>query len=431
MFTFEIYNFIWNTEYLPQRSVEASFAIRLGESSSPSDGPHLIRTALADFSRLAKATVSILENFERNQVILVYEDMEYGNGFVPVFTDALEKMDIQLSHKRAISTSAEDFQILEELEVLMTLQSKVFVVHMTTALASRLFVVAKKTGMMSKGFAWLVTDGLSNIVDTMDPVALDSMKGVIGVRPYVPKTKALMNFKTKYKRLSLMKQNNVASELNLFGLWVYDTIWVLAMSVEKIGTVNSSFLKEMKGRTSANAQISEIGPRRILEEILRTSFRGISGDFDLVNGQLQPLAYEIFNLTGKGEEMIGYWTPDQGISRNLGSARTAYSTSRNKLKKIITSGDTRRTLKTIDMPTKWRIGVPGKTGFTEFLNIDPGTKKVDAELPGFSIEVFKAVWAFALPSTTHYEFEPLDGPYDDLCCQVKDKVSSSSFIFFF
>ncbi|XWS73195.1 hypothetical protein CRYUN_Cryun02cG0105500 [Craigia yunnanensis] len=384
-----------SSEYLPQRSVDASFAIRLGESSSSSDSPYLIRTALADFSRLAKATVSILENFERNQVILIYEDMEYGNAIVPVLTDALEKMDIQLSHKRAIPSSADDFQTLEELEVLMTLKSKVFVVHMTTALASRLFVVANKVGMMRKGFAWLVADDLSNFVDTMDPVALDSMKGVIGVRPYVPKTKALMNFKTRYKSLSLMKQNNVASELNLFGLWVYDTIWALAMSVEKIGTVNSRFLKEMKGRTAADVQISEIGPRRILEEILRTSFRRISGDFDLVNGQLQPLAYEIFNLTGKGEKMIGYWTPDQGISRNLGSARTTYSTSRNKLKKIITSGDTRRTLKTIDMPTiggKWRIGVPGRTGFKEFVNIDPRTMKVDDELPGFSIEVFKAVW---------------------------------------
>ncbi|XWS73197.1 hypothetical protein CRYUN_Cryun02cG0105700 [Craigia yunnanensis] len=413
-----------SSEYLQQRSVDASFAIRLGESSSSSDSPYLIRTALADFSRLAKATVSILENFDRNQVILIYEDMEYGNAIVPVLTDALEKMDIQLSHKRAIPTSAEDFQILEALEVLMTLQSKVFVVHMTTALASRLFVVANKAGMMSKGFAWLVTDGLSNFVVTMDPVALDSMKGVIGVRLYVPKTKALMNFKKRYKRLSLMKQNNVASELNLFGFWVYDTIWALAMSVEKIGTVNSRFLKEMKGRTAADVQISEIGPRRILEEISRTSFRGISGDFDLVNGQFQPLAYEIFNLTEKGEKMIGYWTPEQGLSRNLGSARTAYSTSRNKLKKIITSGDTRRTLKTIDMPTiggKWRIGVPGRTGFKEFVNIDPRTMKVDDELPGFSIEVFKAVWALALHPTTDYEFVPIDEPYDDLCCQVKDK----------
>ncbi|XVE71770.1 hypothetical protein DITRI_Ditri10aG0178500 [Diplodiscus trichospermus] len=386
-----------SSEHQPQRSVEASFAIKLGESSSPMDSPYLmIRTALDDFSRLEKATVSILENLERKEVILVYEDMEYGKAIVPYLTDALENMDIQLALKRPIPTSAEDFQILQELEVLMTQQNKVLVVHMTTNLASRFFDAANKAGMMRKGFEWLVTDGVANFLDTMDPVALDSMKGVIVVRPFVPKTKALNNFKTRYKTLSLMKANNRASELNLFGLWVYDIFRALAMSVERIGTVNSG----------------------LLEEVLSTSFRGISGDFDLVNGKMQPLTFEIFNLTGRGDKMNGYWTADQGISRNMGSARKAYSTSRNKLKNIITPRDTRRKLSTSDMPAvgdKWRIGVPNKTGFTEFVNIH------DDKVPGFSIDVFKVVWdTLALPSTD-YEFVPINGTYDDLCRQVKDK----------
>ncbi|XVF47782.1 hypothetical protein PTKIN_Ptkin03bG0138700 [Pterospermum kingtungense] len=114
-----IYNFIWNTEYVPQRSVEASFTVELGESPSSSAGPYLIRTALADFSRLAKATSSILENFER-KVIIVYEDKEYGNAIVPYLNDELQTRGIQLSHKIAIPTYAEDFQILKELEVVMT-----------------------------------------------------------------------------------------------------------------------------------------------------------------------------------------------------------------------------------------------------------------------------------------------------------------------
>ncbi|XVF47777.1 hypothetical protein PTKIN_Ptkin03bG0138000 [Pterospermum kingtungense] len=165
---------------LPRRSVEASFAIELGGHSSPSDGPYLIRTTLADFSRLANATISILENFKRNKVMLIYEDEEYGNAILPYLTDALQNTGIQPSHKIAIPTYAEDFQILEGLELLKTLQN------------------------------------------TMDPVAHDSITDVMGVRLYVPQTRALNNFKARYKRLFL-KQNNVANELNLFALWVYDT----------------------------------------------------------------------------------------------------------------------------------------------------------------------------------------------------------------
>ncbi|PPS08779.1 hypothetical protein GOBAR_AA11868 [Gossypium barbadense] len=346
---------------------------------------------MPDFSRLAEATVSTLEMFEWNKVTLIYEDMEFSNSIIPYLTDAVVNKDIQLSHKIAIPIFAEDFQILDKLEVLMSSQSEVFVVHMSSNLASRHFVVANKEGMMGKGFAWLVTDGLSNFVDTMDPIAIDSMKGVIGLRPYVPKTRALKNFRTRYKRISSMKQNKAATKLNLLGLWLYDIVWGLGMTVERIGNVNSGFLKEMNDRTW-------------LIGILNPSFRGISGILDLVNRQFQPSVFEIFNITGKRNRVIGYWTNGQGTSKNNNS------TSRNTPRILQAEEPTR---------AKWTIGVPSKKGFNEFVNIQSGNKSNDDELPGFSIEVFRKVWDFALPSTTSYEFVNINGTYDDLCCQVK------------
>ncbi|TYI86857.1 hypothetical protein E1A91_D04G095200v1 [Gossypium mustelinum] len=377
--------------YLPQTSAEASFAIQLGDNLSPSYSPLLIRTTMPDFSRLAEATVSTLEMFEWNKVTLIYEDMEFSNAIIPYLTDALVNKDIQLSHKIAIPTFPEDFQILERLEVLMSSQSEVFVVHMSSNLATRLFVAANKEGMMGKGFAWLVTDGLSNFVDTMDPIAIGSMKGVIGLRPYIPKTTALKNFRTRYKRISSMKQNKAATKLNLLGLWLYDIVWGFGMTVERIGNVNSGFLKEMNDRTW-------------LIGILNPSFRGISGILDLVNRQFQPSVFEIFNITGKRNRVIGYWTNGQGTSKNNNS------TSRNTPRILQAEEPTR---------AKWRIGVPSKKGFTEFVNIQSGNKSNDDELPGFSIEVFRKVWDLALTSTTSYEFVNIDGTYDDLCCQVK------------
>ncbi|TYH76650.1 hypothetical protein ES332_D04G100000v1 [Gossypium tomentosum] len=382
---------LYKVGYLPQTSAEASFAIQLGDNLSPSYSPLLIRTTMPDFSRLAEATVSTLEMFEWNKVTLIYEDMEFSNAIIPYLTDALVNKDIQLSHKIAIPTFPEDFQILERLEVLMSSQSEVFVVHMSSNLASRLFVAANKEGMMGKGFAWLVTDGLSNFVDTMDPIAIGSMKGVIGLRPYIPKTTALKNFRTRYKRISSMKQNKAATKLNLLGLWLYDIVLGFGMTVERIGNVNSGFLKEMNDRTW-------------LIGTLNPSFRGISGILDLVNRQFQPSVFEIFNITGKRNRVIGYWTNGQGTSKNNNS------TSRNTPRILQAEEPTR---------AKWRIGVPSKKGFTEFVNIQSGNKSNDDELPGFSIEVFRKVWDLALTSTTSYEFVNIDGTYDYLCCQVK------------
>ncbi|XVF47778.1 hypothetical protein PTKIN_Ptkin03bG0138100 [Pterospermum kingtungense] len=122
----------------------------------------------------------------------------------------------------------------------------------------------------------------------------------------------------------------------------------------------------------------------------------------------------MFSLIG-GEKIIGYWSRDQGISINLGSARAAYSTSRHKLKKVITSRNTRRALKANDMARngkKLTIGILIKSGFPEFVNID------DDHLPGFSIEVFTAV---SKKLGHDYHFVGFNGTRNDLCCQVKDQ----------
>ncbi|KAK8707273.1 hypothetical protein V6N13_058334 [Hibiscus sabdariffa] len=362
-------------------SAETSIAIKIADSSSPSGSPFLITTSMADFSRLAEATAATLEMFEWNQVVLVHQDMEFSNAIIPHITHALDNKGIQLSHNAAIPTSAKSSQILQELQVLMTLQSKVFVVvHMSANLASRFFAVANEAGMMSQGFAWLVT-----YVDTMDPIAIGSMKGVIGLRPYVPKAEALKNFRTRYKRLSMMMQNKEVTELNLFGLRVYDIVCGLATTVER-----------RDGRSW-------------LMGMLNTSFRGISGDFELVNGQIQPSVFEIFNISKEGHRTTGYWTHDLGISNNL------YPKSRN-------IGHIRRSLEVNEpIGRKWKIGVPSKAGFKEFVNIQSEDKKGNGDEPGFTIEVFKAVWKTLDLPPNGYKFVTIDGTYDELCCKVKTK----------
>ncbi|GMJ07192.1 GLUTAMATE RECEPTOR 2.7, glutamate receptor 2.7 [Hibiscus trionum] len=367
---------------LPPTSAEASFAIKLADCS-PSASPFLITTSMADFSRPAKAIVATFEMFDSNQVVLVHEDIEFSNAIIPYVTDALDNKGIKLSHKTAIPTSAQTSQILEELQVLMTLPSKVFVVvHMSASLASRFFAVANEAGMMSKGLTWLVT-----FVDTMDPnpIAADSMKGVIGLRPYVPATKGIKNFRTRYKRLSMMMQNNEATELNLFGLRVYDIVYGLATTVERRNG------------------------RNWLMGMLNTSYRGVSGDFELVNGQIQPLVFEIFNITKEGKRMIGYWTHDRGMSKNL----YPNSTNTEYIRRALEENESTE--------SKWIIGVPSKAGFKEFVNIQPGDKKGDGYEPGFTIEVFKAVWKSSGLPPDGYEFVTMDGTYGDLCCKVKAK----------
>ena len=202
---------------------------------------------------------------------------------------------------------------------------------MTATIGSEVFRQAAEIGMMSEGFAWLVTDGLSTLQDPMDSNTFDSMQGVLGVRPYVPLSKGLTEFKTKWKRESLLTNKGAKnykqyynSEINLFGLWAYDTIWALASVVELVAQKNSSvFRPKTKGTEAHGLGVSKSGPM-LLKMLERTKFEGLSGKFHLRRRQLKPTAYEIQNVIGKREGVVGYWTAKRGI---LSAAKVPNSSS--------------------------------------------------------------------------------------------------------
>jgi hypothetical protein len=57
---------------------------------------------------------------------------------------------------------------------------------MSLNIAARLFVLAHDAEMLADGYAWVVTDSVGNMFSTLDENPINSMQGVLGVRPYVP-----------------------------------------------------------------------------------------------------------------------------------------------------------------------------------------------------------------------------------------------------
>ncbi|KAL5840233.1 hypothetical protein ACOSQ4_012841 [Xanthoceras sorbifolium] len=371
----------------PQRSAQAKFVISLGEKSevpiisfsatspglSPTENPFFIRTAHDD-SFQVRAIADIVKAYGWRDVIPIYENTDYGNGLITYLNDAFQEHNIRVPYRSVISLNSSEGEILQELKKLKQNRITIFVVHMTASLGSKLFTQANKAGMMSEGYAWIVTEGLSTLIDPIDPKVMDhSMQGVLGVRPYIPMSKKIKNFKAKSK--------GSINGLNLFGLWAYDTVWAVAMAVEKAGAgiANSSFSKPNTSKLLSSLGKSEMG-QKLLHILLNTKFEGLSGKFHLFKGQLEPSAFEIFN---KG------LIPDLLLNNN-GKAMNPASMN-ELLKKPIWPGNT------VEQPRKLRIGVPVKEGFTEF--------------------VFRAVvrvLEFPLP----HEFVPYVGSYNDLLHQI-------------
>lgn len=388
----------------------------------------------ADSSQL-KAIAAIVEGFGWQEVVIVYEDSDYHDGFIRNLSDAIRDAGIQISLTSAVSLSANDSQILDEVYKLKSVSARVFLVHMTSLnLGSRFFVHAKTAGMMTKGYAWLITDGLSNLLIYMDATVIDAMQGVLGLRPYVSKSTDLTAFRMRWERKS--QCTKPTAELNIFGLWAYDAVWALAMAIERVGPINSSFIKanEHNANDTKILSSSEAGPL-LLKEILHTRFKGLSGEFNLVNGQLQRSTFKILHVIGKGERPIGYWTPDRGLSRypDSVSRSSKYSTSVNVLRSIIWPGDS--TVK----PMYWavpasgkrlKVGVPVKEGFTEFVKLKQFQDTKEYNVTGFCADLFRELLVHLPFKIENPQYIPFGDPttgrsagsYDDLLTQLEEKV---------
>ena len=442
----------------PQNSTQANFVIDLGEkaqvpivsfsATSPSltsrRSPYFFQVAQNDTSQV-KVISAIVQAFGWREAVPIYVDNEFGEGIISFLVDALQNVDARVPYRSPIPPLASDDEIGEELYKLMTMQTRVFIVHMPTNLTSRLFNKAKEIGMMSEGYVWITTNVITNSLSLIEQSVLNSMQGVLGVKTYFPETKELENFTARWKRKFQAENPAILNaELTVIGLWAYDAALALARAVEKVGTANFYFEK-----TNASSNLTELeatgvsqnGPK-LCEALLGIKFKGLAGNFNLFNGQSQSSTFKIINVNGNGERGVAFWTPENGLTRNELNLRNSstYSTSMKNLGPIIWPGDSSIVPKGWEIPTygkRLKIGVPVKDGFTEFVKVtyDPSSNRT--QVTGYCIDVFNAVME-TLPYAVSYEFIPFAnssggsaGSYDDMVYQVYLGVSKSFILLYF
>ncbi|KAM1527098.1 hypothetical protein ACFX1Z_016643 [Malus domestica] len=425
-----------------ESSMQASFVIKLGNkaqvpiisfsATSPSlQGSYFFRIAQNDSSQV-KAISSVIQAFGWTEAVPISVDNEFGNEVIPYLTTALQAVGVHVPYWSFIPSIATDEEIVTELRKLMSMRTRVFIVHMSPYLGSRFFSKANDIGMMDEGYVWIMTNGMTNCFTSLNPyVDIDNMQGVLGLKTYVPITKELESFRARWQ--SKFRQDNPTIprvKLDIFGLWAYDAAWALAMAVEKVGTINFHFQKMNDSGNSTGSERLEVSQSRteLVRELSGTRFRGLSGDFSLINRQLQSSTFQVVNVNDNGERGIGYWTPKNGLVRNIQSDKNTskHSTSNASLRPIIWPGDT------TSVPRGWqisangilRIGVPVKEGFNEFVSVkhDPSTNTT--KVTEYCIDVFTAVIE-ELPYPVPYEFHPFARPdgkkagsYSDLIYQV-------------
>lgn len=434
----------------PEKSSEAIFISELGTKSqvpvisftatsptlSTSSLPYFVRATLNDSAQVS-CIASIIKAYGWRKVVSIYEDTEYGRGIIPYLVDVLQEVNVQVPYRSVIPPSATSEQITKELYKLMTMQTRVYIVHMSSVLASTLFLKAKEIGMMEKGYVWIITGGVTNLIDSLHPSVLESMNGALGVHFYVPKSTGLNNFTTRWNmRYRIDNPTDPPSKLSIFGLWSYDTIWAIAQAAEKVGLANSTFRKPISKQKTTDMETLETssnGPK-LLKKILQSKFIGLSGRFDLSDRQLVVSAFQIINIFGRGWREIGFWSAQNGLSRKLNQSQpTTYSISMPDLNPVIWPGESTDIPKGFEVPAsgkKLQVGVR-PSGYQQFINVEKDQITGATKATGLSVDLFEEAVKI-LPYAVPFEYILFGSPedtssrsYDDFVYQVHLKVKIS------
>ncbi|XP_059451026.1 glutamate receptor 2.8-like [Corylus avellana] len=361
-----------------------------------------------------KAVAAIIQSWQWRQVNIIYEDFNpVASGINPNIITAIQEVDAKINELVAFSPFSPYAYISKKLESLKNGQCRVFIVHTSITLATKIFKEANEMGMMGKDFVWITTNDITSQIDSLNASSITSIQGVLGVKSYFSTSnKGSKDFQSRFEDMFRSQYpNGLLPKPGASTLQAYDAAWAVALA-------HAAYLK-------SSGCVDKWNGQELLEKLLKTKFEGLTGLFSFsTEWKLAPIhIFQIVNVAGKSYRKLGYWTEGLGFSKSIHKP-SIYNKSMNLLGQVIWPGSPWSMPKGWAIPTnhshRLKIGVPTGSTFREFVNVTNDHHGGNPIINGFSIEVFKSTLAL-LPYHLPYDFIPFDGTYDSLVEQVHIK----------
>ncbi|KAJ9565105.1 hypothetical protein OSB04_001071 [Centaurea solstitialis] len=373
--------------------------LSLSPTPSSHNHPYFLQIA-HDETIQFKGIAAMAESFGWKSLIVVCEDTDNGRDMATFMINVLREKSISVIYRSFILTSASNEVVQEELQKLSIMQTKIFVLHASPSLASCLLLNAKDLGMMDEGYKWIITSKTMDFINSMDDGVMESMQGAVGFRSYIPQSRDLHKFTWRWRK------EYDGKDMNAYGIWAYDAVSALAISVERMQADKSKYTE-----TSGSSQKGTA----LLNQMLRISFQGLGGVFHFRKRRVAAHVLEIINVIGKRKHRVGFWTKETSFTKKIGKPN---SFSYDGLKAIIWPGGVPSHSMRLSSKNL-RIVVPVNCRSRRLFHVNNDAENNSTIVSGFCAEVFLA--AFAAFQDVNFHFVPImnntkvgDRGYNDL-----------------
>ncbi|ESQ50784.1 hypothetical protein EUTSA_v10022533mg [Eutrema salsugineum] len=410
----------------------------LDPTLSPLQFPFFVQTAPSDLF-LMRAIAEMITYYGWSDVVALYNDDDNSRNGVTALGDELEERRCRISYKAVLPLDvviSSPVEIIEELTKIQRMESRIIVVNTFPNTGKMIFEEAERLGMMETGYVWIATTWLSSLLDSGLPLDRKSLNGVLTLRLHTPDSRNKRDFAARWKnKLS----NNKTIGLNVYGLYAYDTVWIIARAIKthleaggNLSFSQDAKLSSLKGEALNLSALSRFDQgSQLLDYIMHTKMSGLAGpvQFHQDRSMLQP-SYDIINVVDDGFRQIGYWSNHSGLS--IGPPESFYSKPSNRsssnqhLKLVTWPGGTSVTPRGWVFPNNGkllRIGVPDRASFKAFVSRVNGSSN---NVQGYCIDVFEAavkLLSYPVPHEFIFFGDGLKNPnYNELVHKVTTGV---------
>ncbi|KAG6385164.1 hypothetical protein SASPL_153992 [Salvia splendens] len=386
--------------------------------------PLLCQDSTPDSTQML-ALADVIDLYGWKEVIAVFEDTDYGRNGVAALGDFLATRMSTIYYKLPLSPHYNHSEISEALVVSKSLGPLVYVVHIRPDPLLRFFEIAQSLGMVSADYVWLATDWLTSSLDSLsgDEDSFNLVRGVVTLRPRVaptPKREALL---ARWEEMQKKKGLSKHSGLTEYGIYDYDTVWLVAYAVDKL-------LKEQGEITfSSTERFHELenfkvfdGGEALRRLVLASNFTGLLRQVRFDDSpDIVGTEYEVLNVGDNGYVRVGFWSNVTGLS--VQSPELVRGNGQSLGRVTWPGGVAQRprgwVVATSERPL--RVGFPNRISFSDFVS-----QHNDSTAQGYCIDLFLEVLKLVPYDVPHRFFSFGDGlknpSYDQLVRLVADDV---------